>query len=94
MVVLPLPVGPGDQDHAMGLQDHLVKTRELHRRKTHSVELGKNLPALEQADHHAFAVERRHRGDTQIDVFAGQPGFDPAVLRQASLGDIELGENF
>ena len=42
---------------------------------------------------HAFAVQRRHRGDTQVDVLAGKPDLDAAVLRQAALGDIELGEN-
>ena len=86
--------GPGDQDHAMGLQDHLVETRQLLRRKAHSLQLGKNLPALEQANDHAFAVQRRHRGDTQIDILAAQSGLDATVLRQAALGDIELGENF
>ena len=47
--------------------------------------------AVEQAHHDAFAVERRQRGDAEIDFAAQNLDLDAAVLRQAALGDVELG---
>ena len=32
--------------------------------------------------------------ETRKSTFSGQPGFDSAVLRQAALGDVELGHHF
>ncbi len=62
-------------------------------RETKGIELGEDLAALEQPDNNAFTVQGRHGGDTQIDVLAGQPCFNAAILRQAPLGNVELGED-
>src|SRR5207342_1851889 len=35
-----------DQDHAVGLENHFVKARQLHRRKAQGFQLRKNLPAF------------------------------------------------
>ncbi len=47
--------------------------------------------AVEQAHHHAFAVERGQGGDAQIHLAAQDLDFDAAILRQAALGDVQLG---
>ena len=77
----------------MGFRDHLIEFGEQNRRKSHSIELGENLSPLEKPNDHAFAVQSRHGGDAQVDIFAGETGLDAAVLWQAALGDVELGEN-
>ena len=47
--------------------------------------------AVEQAHHHAFAVQRGQGGNAQIHFAAQRLDFDAAVLRQAALGDVQLG---
>ena len=47
--------------------------------------------AIQQAHDDAFAVQRRQRGDAQIHFAAERLDLDAAVLRQAALGDVELG---
>ncbi len=47
--------------------------------------------AVEQAHDDAFAVERGQGGNAEIDFAAEDVDLDAAVLRQAALGDIELG---
>ena len=47
--------------------------------------------AVEQAHDDAFAVERGQGGDAQVHFAAQDLDLDAAVLRQAALGDIQLG---
>ena len=47
--------------------------------------------AVEQAHDDAFAVEGGQRGDAQIHFAAQDFDLDAAILRQAALGDVELG---
>ena len=46
--------------------------------------------AIENAQHDALALHRRHGGDAQIDVLAAHGGLDAPVLRQPPLGDVEM----
>ena len=47
--------------------------------------------AVEQAHDDAFAVERGQRGNAQIHFAAQDLDLDAAILRQAALGDVQLG---
>ena len=45
--------------------------------------------AVEHAQHHLLAVERRHRRHAEVDLVAAHRQLDAAVLRQPALGDVE-----
>ena len=92
MVDLPLPVGPVTRKMPCG---RLVKCsmRAQHvvveAQAAQIVEIARR--AVEQAHDDAFAVERGQRGNAQIDFAAQRLDLDAAVLRQAALGDVQLG---
>ena len=48
---------------------------------------------VQKTDDHAFAVHGRHGRDTQIQLLALHLKLDAAVLRQAALGNVELGHD-
>ncbi len=48
---------------------------------------------VEQAQHHAFAAPGRNRRHAHVDRAAGHAQADAAILRQAPLGDVELGHD-
>ena len=87
---LARPGGAGDQDDAVRLANQRIHLRE--RRAVHA-EARQVQPAgllVQQAQHHALAVPGRNRRYPDVDRLACHPQRDPAVLRQALLGDIEL----
>ena len=97
VVVLPLPVGPGDQHHAVGFFDvaaefpqvFLVKTNHIQREL---VELLAHRFFVEHAEHGVFAVNRRHDGDAEIDGALRGSVLHPetAVLRDPALGNVQF----
>ena len=48
---------------------------------------------VEDTHDHALAVSRRQRRHAYVDRAAGDPEADASVLRQALLGDVELGHD-
>ena len=89
VVVLPEPVGPGDEDDAVRLVDQLV--HEFCGARVHAEVVEVEPPRLlvEEAQHDALAVAGRDRGHANVDGAAGDAQRDAAVLRQALLRDVE-----
>ena len=48
---------------------------------------------VEQPQHDALAVQRRHRRHAHVDLAILQSQPDAPVLRQSALGDVELGHD-
>ena len=95
MVVLPEPVGPGDQHHAVRLGDVAAELRQIALAEADHVERElRELLAhrffIEHAKHGVFAVNRGHDRDAEIDQAALVAHAETAVLRHAALGDIQL----
>ena len=57
------------------------------------VEVERDAALVEDAHHDRFAVHRRHGGHAQVDLLALHAQPDAAVLRQAPLGDVEVGHD-
>src|SRR5580700_6172147 len=84
--------GSGDQENAVrqrGEMLHAGQHEVVEAQTAQVVEVAGG--TVEQAHDYAFAVEGRQRRDAQIDFAAQNLNLDAAVLRQAALGDIELG---
>ena len=84
--------GPGDQKNAVrqaGEVLHAAQHVVVEAQPAQIVEIARR--AVEQAHHHAFAVQRGQRGNAQIHFAAQNLDLDAAVLRQAALGDVQLG---
>ena len=82
----------GDQENAVRQAGEVLHARQhavVEAQPAQVVEIARG--AVEQAHHHAFAVERRQRGDAQVHFAAQDLDLDAAVLRQAALGDVQLG---
>ncbi len=84
------PVGPGDDDDAVGLLDQLLELVELVVAQPDPVEAQLDVGAVEHAHHDGLAEHRRQHGDAQVDRVAVDHQLDAAVLRQAPLGDVEV----
>src|SRR5690606_36481646 len=80
----------GDQQDAVRLLQHLAELRQEPVGEAEPLEVQHHRLAVEQAHHHALTVRGRHRADAQVQLLALHPQHDPAILRQASLGDVEL----
>ena len=90
VVVLPEPVGPGDQQDAVRLVDQLVHQLLGARIHAERIQLEAAGLLVEQTQHHALAVTGGDRRHAHVDRAAGDAQRDAAVLRQALLGDVEL----
>src|SRR5581483_5682992 len=82
--------GARDEHHAVRLVDEPVELAERVRREAERVQVHDDARAVEDTEDDALAVERRQRGDAEVDLLAHQAELDAAVLRQATLGDVEL----
>ncbi len=92
MVDLPLPVGPVTMKMPCGM------AREMRHAPQHVVVEAERIKvveiasrAVQQAHDDAFAVQRRQRGNAQIDLAAQRFDLDAAVLRKPAFGDVQLG---
>ena len=84
--------GAGDQEDAVRQAGEVLHARQhvvVEAEAAQVVEIAGG--AIEQAHDDAFAVERGQRGDAEIDFAAEDLDLDAAVLRQAALGDVQLG---
>ena len=95
---MPLPVGPGDQDHAVGLGDVLAELLQDLVGEAEDVEaqladgLGDHL-LVEDADDRVLAVDAGHDGDAEVDRLVLDLEPEAAVLGDAALGDVEVGHD-
>ena len=72
----------------MRLDDDFADHRLVLRRETELVEAQENFPAREQAERNAFAINRRHGRNADVNFLALDADVDAAVLRQAFFGDV------
>ncbi len=86
--------GPGDEQDAVRLVDQLVEARQRLAAHAQPFERELGFGFVEQAQHRAFAVRRRQGGDAHVDRTPADAQRDPAVLRQALFGDVELSHDF
>ncbi len=90
VVVLPDPVGPGDEHDAVRLADQPVHGGQ--RRLAHSqrgeIELRRVL--VEEPQHDALARAGRQRRHADVDLLVAQLQRESPVLRQALFGDVEV----
>ena len=84
----------GHQHDAVRPRQQRVEFRQRVGFEAHLLEAEADAGAIQHAHHHALAVNRRHCGDPQVELAALDPGLDAAVLRQAALGDVEMGQQF
>ena len=78
----------GHQHDAVRLQDDLAQGLFVLGGKTQLVQGEKNLPARQQAQRNAFAVNGRHCRNADVDFLALDADVDASVLRQAFLGNV------
>ena len=93
MVVLPEPVGPVTRMMPCGLRNRSAMFASVF--GIHAERRQVQPPGLlvEDTQHHAFAVARGNGRDAHVDRASGDPQADASVLRQALLGDVELGHD-
>ncbi|MNV28254.1 hypothetical protein D3C71_1194390 [compost metagenome] len=77
----------------MRLLQHLTELREEILAEPQPLEIKHHRFAVEQTHHHALAVRGRHGADPQVQLLALHAQHDAAVLRQTTLGDVELGHD-
>ena len=90
---MPEPVGPGDQQDAVRLQQHGEEPLEDVVLEAEPGEVERDAALVEYPHDDRFAVHRRHGRDAQVDVLAVHAQPDAAVLRQPALGDVEVGHD-
>ena len=93
VVVLPEPVGPVTSRMPCGCSQHVLELRQEFVGEAELVEVEHHRFAIEQAHHHRLAVRGRHGAHAQVEFLALHAQHDAAVLRQAALGDVELGHD-
>ena len=93
VVVLPEPVGPVTSTIPCGCSSTFWKRGMNCGPKPSLLEIQHHGLAIQQAHHHRFAVRRGNGAHAQVEFLALHPLHDPAVLRQAALGDVEFGHD-
>ena len=84
---------PGDEHGAVGLVHRPLEALPLLVGQPELVELHHDRVLVEDAHHDRLAVYARQRHDSQVDVSAVDLQPDAAVLRQAPLGDVQVGHD-
>ena len=86
--------GAGDQDHAVGLGEGVEVELLLVLLVAQLVDAQLGGAAVQQSQHHLLAEQRRAGGDAEVHLLGlGDVELDAPVLRQAALGDVELGHD-
>ena len=91
---MPEPVGPVTSTMPLGL--YMIAAEFLERLLVHA-DLGqveRNDRTVQDPHDHAFAEHRRQHADTQVDRVAADGQFDPTVLRQTPLGNVQVRHHF
>src|SRR6185369_3255839 len=85
----------GNEDHAVRLCDITTKLAQVVFSETHDVQiqvfkLFVDLFFVENTNDRVFAVNRRHDRNAEVDVASFITNAETAVLRHATLSDVEL----
>ena len=83
----------GDDHDAVGLVDELADDVEVVLAHAELVEVEADVAAVEHAHDDALAEHRRQHADAKVDRLVVDVQLDAAVLRQAALGDVEVGHD-
>src|SRR5262249_21467041 len=87
------PGGAGDQDDAVGLVNDVAEGGQGLRLQADLVQVEGDDRAVEHANDHTFAEHGGQDADAHIDGVAADVELDAAVLRQAALGDVQVGHD-
>ena len=93
MVVLPEPVGPVTSTMPLGLSITSRNCRSRSGVHADGVQVELDDRAVEHPHDDALAEHGGQHGDAQVDGVAADGQLDAAVLRQAALGDVEVGHD-
>ena len=85
--------GTGDEDDAVGAANQVFELPEIVFGEPQLPDADLDVVFVEDPHHDRLAVVGGQDADAEIVVFAVGGELDPAVLRAAALGDVELGEN-
>jgi hypothetical protein len=91
VVVLPDPVGPGDQEDAVGAADDAVEDLEVVGLEAQVFQADLDRIGAQNTQHHALAVVGRAGRDAEVDVHIVHTQLDAPVLGHAALGDVHPG---
>jgi hypothetical protein len=93
VVVLPEPVGPGDEHHPVGAVDHVhqLALHPLVHPERVEAELGGGL--VEQAEDDALAVDGRDDREADVDLLGPDADGRLPVLGAVPVGDVQLGHD-
>jgi hypothetical protein len=80
----------GDNENAVGPQDHLGHVIMDVFGKTERFDVQADRPAVQHAQHDRFAKLRRQRGHAQVDLPVAHREIDAPVLRQAPFGNVQV----
>ena len=84
---------PGDRENAVGLIDGLNDEVVTVLGKAQGLEFQLHRTTIENTKHHGLAEGGRERRETEIHLFARDHRADTAVLREAFLGDVQVGHD-
>ena len=91
VVVLPLPVGPGHEDHALAMTEQALEGLVLIRRQLELREIAAEVVLVQDPDDDFLAASGdRDGGDTKIHRLIADPRHGAAVVRAEWIGHIEL----
>ena len=85
----------GDQHHTVGLRDVLAESLQILRSKPDNVQIqfAKGfvyLLLVKDSDYHVLAVDRRHDGNTEINLASANHDSKTAILRYPALSNVQL----
>jgi hypothetical protein len=83
----------GDQHHAVGVQDRLHQVLLGLGLEPELGQVESQVALVEDSEHDLLAVQHRQGADAEVDDPVPHLELEPAVLRHAPLGDVELREN-
>ena len=87
----------GDEDHAVGLEDRLLELAQRLGLEAQPGHVEHQVVLVEEAHDDLLAIDRRQHRDAEVEVLDAVLDLgldlDPAVLRKALLGDVELGQD-
>ena len=93
VVDLPEPVGPVTRIVPYGLRYDAREALERLGQEAEVVEAQQRLALVEDSHDDLLAVHRRQGRDAQVDAACRRRSRDAAVLRDAALGDVDVGHD-
>src|SRR5438477_781220 len=84
----------GDKNHSVRRIHRLLEFRKRIRVHAHLVDASAQRSFIENTNDNFFAMRRRQDRNTQVDLFPEYTNPEPAVLRNAPLGNVQSRQNF